>query len=414
MKAKKIEKEAQAAIDWLGSRPGVVSVIISKRATSVRHRHKPGFSRVAKQEPHGVYVQVYGSSMFYETFVNSSVSPLRDSWVALLAGGAVVGDGNEPTKKYIPTPTQKVAGVHDFPSEVPAPKAIDAEAGQTFDVTPELAAKWLERNTRNRVLRMPVVIRYANDMRAGRWMVTGDAIAFDKNGAIINGQHRLWAVFESGMTVRMLVCFDLEPEVVRVLDDHLKRKLTDIMLVAHPGINVQNIHAAAARNMMFALSRTDRHSAASRVSRQEQMAFLEKHLPAIEFSYRECFKSGHKVGIAKAGIVAFVARASYTQDKERLMAFGKVLITGMPADAGDHAAVVFRNWLMRLDRLKMKASPETIYRKGERALDAFLKSEHMKTLYEAPEELFLLPEEKAEKLPKRSTRGLNSKRTVEV
>lgn len=396
--SKKIARESQQAIDWLGNQPGVTSVILGGRATSTRHRHKPGFTKVLMAGEKGVLVRSYSQHVCYDLFVNAAPSPLRDRWVAALTSGCVIGNGQGPSFEIKPQPTRPITDAsHQFSAQVPAPQPFNKNAGQTFDVTPDIAVTWLERNTRNRALRGDVVTRYANDMRAGKWMVTGDAIAFDKHGAIVNGQHRLWAVFESGMTVRMLVVFDLEPEVVRVLDDHLKRKLTDIMHVARPGVNIQSKHAAAARTMMFNLTRTDRHSAASKLSRQEQIAFLEKHLPAIDFAVRDCFHSRNQRALTHTSVVAVVARASYTKSKERLIAFAKVYISGMPESSKDKAAIVFRNWLLRLDSQKVRASADVIYKKAERAVEAFLNGEELSTLYEASEELFPLPEEVAPK-----------------
>src|SRR5437870_5147015 len=71
-----------------------------------------------------------------------------------------------------------------------------------MEVGPELATRWLEGNVHNRKLREDVVARYARDMKAGRWLLTHEPIAFNKNGdTLVDGQHRLWAVVESGATV---------------------------------------------------------------------------------------------------------------------------------------------------------------------------------------------------------------------
>lgn len=65
-------------------------------------------------------------------------------------------------------------------------------------VTPELANRWLEKNTNNRKLKKHVVETYVNDMKNGKWSLTGDSITFDEEGVLTNGQHRLTAVVKSG------------------------------------------------------------------------------------------------------------------------------------------------------------------------------------------------------------------------
>ena len=68
-------------------------------------------------------------------------------------------------------------------------------------VTPALAKMMLEKNTRNRRLSNAWVRKLADDMSNGRWHKIGnDAITFDTDGNLTNGQHRLQAIIMSGTT----------------------------------------------------------------------------------------------------------------------------------------------------------------------------------------------------------------------
>ena len=60
-------------------------------------------------------------------------------------------------------------------------------------ITPEIAEAWLTQNNNNRPVSAGVIRKYARDMRADKWLFTGDAIRFDKNKNLIDGQHRLMA-----------------------------------------------------------------------------------------------------------------------------------------------------------------------------------------------------------------------------
>lgn len=69
-------------------------------------------------------------------------------------------------------------------------------------VTPAMATKWLEEgNTHNRKVRDSVVMRYAADMKAGRWKQTHQGIAFNGDGTLLDGQHRLFAIIEADTEV---------------------------------------------------------------------------------------------------------------------------------------------------------------------------------------------------------------------
>lgn len=390
--------EMRNAIIWLQKQPEVTSVVQGRYVAS-KHHHAPGFTRVIGSDKKHVHLRTFDKRGSKELFVYAKPDPLRDRWVAAMVNGYIfneAGSGPKLASKIEPvTPMGNGSAL----IAVPTPKAINEKAGQIFNVNPDLAMKWLERNTRNRDLRQNIVERYAADMLAGRWMVTGDAIGFDTSGAIVNGQHRLWAVIESGVTVPMLVTFNLEPEVVKVLDDHLKRKLTDIIKIAKPGSTITAKMTSVARIMQtasIAAVAVDKRAAIIRISRQQQMDFLEKHYDAINFSVRECFKSNTIRGLTTAPIMAVVARAYYTRDRERLLAFTRILQSGLPDDPKtDVAVILLRNWLISLSSEKLRAQPETIHRKTERALKAFCKREHLKMLYEASQELFPLPEDVA-------------------
>jgi hypothetical protein len=86
-------------------------------------------------------------------------------------------------------------------------------------VSPEMAAAWLGKGLDGqRPLNKKHVIRLASEMVAGRWMLNNDAVCFDRDGRVINGQHRLSAVVASGATVPMMVVHGMEAEAFAHMD----------------------------------------------------------------------------------------------------------------------------------------------------------------------------------------------------
>lgn len=102
-------------------------------------------------------------------------------------------------------------------------------ATQILLVGPETAERWLKQNKSNRNIRPANVRVYARDMAAGHWQMTGEAIKFDQTGALIDGQHRLSAVIESGACVQMLVVFGLAPESQQAMDAGARRTASDAL-----------------------------------------------------------------------------------------------------------------------------------------------------------------------------------------
>lgn len=69
-------------------------------------------------------------------------------------------------------------------------------------ITPEIATEIIEKhNPRNRNISETTVDAYTTDMKNKRWTLTHQGLAFDENGDLIDGQHRLWAIILSGCSI---------------------------------------------------------------------------------------------------------------------------------------------------------------------------------------------------------------------
>ena len=81
-------------------------------------------------------------------------------------------------------------------------------------ITPVTAKAYLVRLTGDeRRLSVQLVLRLANAMRADQWILPDKpsalsaGLVFDCQGRLLDGQHRLEAVVESGVTVPMYVTY---------------------------------------------------------------------------------------------------------------------------------------------------------------------------------------------------------------
>ena len=102
---------------------------------------------------------------------------------------------------------------------------------EIVDVTPEMAEQWLSRNPNNRNLRGQVIDSYARDMAAGSWVLNGETVKISPAGQLLDGQHRLNAVVEAGVTVPMIVVRDIPPEVMPTVDAGAKRTYADALKI---------------------------------------------------------------------------------------------------------------------------------------------------------------------------------------
>jgi len=111
------------------------------------------------------------------------------------------------------------------------PKA-DSITFNLTEITPDIASAWLQTlNTNNRRINARRVGAMAHDMTQGSWKVTPDLIAFDCRNVLVNGQHRLAAIVESGVTIELWVMSGLPVDSFEVTDDVRRRSLVDYLVI---------------------------------------------------------------------------------------------------------------------------------------------------------------------------------------
>lgn len=101
--------------------------------------------------------------------------------------------------------------------------------GEVVLVTPDIAAEWLTHNTHNRNAKPTNIKKFAEDMTNGEWQWTGEPIRFAVDGTLLDGQNRLYAIIESGVTIPLLVIRGLPREAQDAIDTGAARKLHDIL-----------------------------------------------------------------------------------------------------------------------------------------------------------------------------------------
>jgi hypothetical protein len=100
-------------------------------------------------------------------------------------------------------------------------------SGRWEDIGPDKAFKYLETMIRNRRINQIRVDSIERDIRANNWVPDMEPIRFNDEGELIDGQHRLWAVIQSGMTVRAYVVRGFPDDVIAVIDSGKSRTIAD-------------------------------------------------------------------------------------------------------------------------------------------------------------------------------------------
>lgn len=254
-------------------------------------------------------------------------------------------------------------------------------SSELVTVTPEIAKAWLDRNTNNRRPSRQVIAKYARDMINDSWQLTGDAIRFDVNNNIIDGQHRLMACIEANKSFDTLVIYKLAPEAQKVIDTGKSRSAADALSL--DGFHYSHLLAATCRAIL------DIKVGGSRAGRQgwstaEVYETLERHkdLPGcVRIVAME--KCPPRISKTQLCLVAYIG-GIVQKEQDAAQQFISVFATGKPAYDGcpAHAA---RERLLRsaIDKVAKDAAGRAIrhawnlFRRGE-------KVSHLKIPKEAP------------------------------
>lgn len=103
---------------------------------------------------------------------------------------------------------------------------------ELVQMTPEWAADLLRSNTSNRGLSKTRAKSFAKQIEKGKWRKTGQGISVAVNGRLLDGQTRLSAVVQSGISTAMVVAWNCDEDSFSVFDTGRARSATDVLKIA--------------------------------------------------------------------------------------------------------------------------------------------------------------------------------------
>ena len=244
-----------------------------------------------------------------------------------------------------------------------APRAIvDKEYAVIETITPNKAAEYLQFNyVDNRKIRPSHLNSLISDFKQGRIFLTNDAICFDKEGTLINGQHRLQACVATGITFQAIVLYNLDPETYYVIDRGSPRRPADILHVSTKVTAIINFWITLAGSKSKSII--------------DMRTIYEKYTEAIHFALENCPMNTR--GLSKAVLLATVARAYICNvDRKRLTEFCRFLVDPTGTKPEDNGAIKAYRFLME-NRASGTSSYVEHYECISYCLDKFLKRQHV-------------------------------------
>ncbi|MDH6228174.1 hypothetical protein [Streptomyces sp. MJP52] len=217
---------------------------------------------------------------------------------------------------------------------------------EVVDVTPQLASEWLARNTNNRPLSKNTVHQLAAQIQRGEWQLTHQGIAFDEDGVLIDGQHRLAAVVKAGIGVPMTVARGVPRTAFTVMDTGRKRTGRDALSLAGEA-NATHL-AAALRGLHLYLNAPNSawSGGASVTSNDQLLTLLEQH-PGVRDAvlHGVALNRGCRITVTAAAIGWYVTSRERPDIDQSTWQEG--VVTGARLEPGD-PRLTLRNTMLSL------------------------------------------------------------------
>jgi hypothetical protein len=255
-------------------------------------------------------------------------------------------------------------------------------------VTPKLAEQWLNANTGNRKMREGVSEKYAEDMKAGRWTTCPEPISFYDDGALADGQHRLWAIVESGCAISFPIARGLTKEDGLNINTGLTRSLVDNARISGVNVSLSNEILGVARAVAEGVKGGKAISAAHRLE------LVNQHDEPVRWAVSNGVRGK---GLRNAMVLAAMARAWYYEtDTDLLRRFADVMSSGFADGESESAAIALRNYMLAKGPT---ASGTALWR------DTFLKAQNAIHYFMRGKKLTVIKTVKDECYPLKRTRA---------
>lgn len=216
-----------------------------------------------------------------------------------------------------------------------------------IDVTPDLALEMLARNYEDqRHQKAHLVRKLASDITGGRWELTHQGIAFDMDGTLYDGQHRLQAVVTADKPASMLVFFGVgkagETKEAEVIDTHGTRTLYDAATMRGTGTTRRR---TVMLNQMISYGVQNGKHILREMTQSTRLDLLSANDEVIAEVEGWIGSGVSSKKLAKGPVLAAIGCAAYHVHKETLRRFVMVFTEQVAAAPGEGIAKTLRQFI---------------------------------------------------------------------
>lgn len=250
---------------------------------------------------------------------------------------------------------------------------------ETIDA--DMARKYLEHNMVNRHINHERVLAYKDELINGSWELNGESIKFNSDGEMIDGQHRLSAIIESGIPMTTVVTYGIDTEISSI-DRGRPRSLRDSLIIGGMSTDIVSSASIAAAKLHYDIQRSKR--LVSDISIKNFIEYYKDDLQKINVILsRRAHKKNKSIrnGVfCLAYLYALNVELSYSE----IDTFSEIVQTGFYSNKSQSSAIVLRNdWLSGTLGTHNRLNRENMLYAIEKALSDFHAGYPRKVSYKA-------------------------------
>lgn len=231
----------------------------------------------------------------------------------------------------------------------------------------QTAKEYLSHNfIGNRTPSKAKIDEYTRLIKSGEWGLS-DPITFDKNGDVIDGQHRLLSVIKAGIPTPFYVVRGVNPDAKEFINIGMTRSSTNIA-------EIRGLPDSNTRNLSIA-----RRMTTPRFTQNVDNGLNKHEVVDVFMAFREGIVFANTVtskgeAIRNGAISAVIARAYYQENHAELERFGALLSGLMTSykSENDTAPLKLREYYLTHNRRSFDVR-HSLYYRTQSALSAFLK-----------------------------------------
>lgn len=244
-------------------------------------------------------------------------------------------------------------------------------------ITPEIATKILEEakeNVQNRNVTDTHVQWLASQMTSGKWALNGESIILDDEGQLLDGQHRLWAVVNCGITIESLVTRGVERKSFVTIDTGSARTTGNVLaMTGEKNCNVLSaalgwLHRYETGKMLWSLK-------PSGFSPGTGVVLAKKHpqmRDAVDWAVAQ--KNNPILRKVSTSVLAFLRYVFLAYKPQRGAEFFDLVSEVLPDKAGTPTRLL-RDWYLTKDKGRTAATTLELMAVSVKAWNAFLEGE---------------------------------------